>query len=225
MTLVEVDYQGTRFVFEHWKDDHVARQQRRAGFYERPFLESCRHLLEKRPPKQWVLDVGAHVGNHAVFFHRVCRRPVAAFEAHPDLYRCLVQNLYRPHPGDALPLKWAVHTAVGAGDPFCSVCEHDDNTGMSRVLFDLDGLPGQRLDALEFRTGVALVKLDIEGMEEAALLGGSSFLSNYRPIVAIEDTHTPPNPGSWLKRLPLDYVWYSTTGATPMHTFVPAENR
>ena len=47
------------------------------------------------------------------------------------------------------------------------------------------------IDSIEFRTNPNFIKLDIEGEELNALLGGSQTISLEKPIIAVSVYHTP----------------------------------
>src|SRR5262249_13089941 len=78
-------------------DDAIAREIRaHRAFFELDVLE---HVLLAGPRGGVYLDVGANIGNHAVYFGRYCADRVVAIEPHPALLPILRQNLERNCPG------------------------------------------------------------------------------------------------------------------------------
>ena len=74
-------------------DDHVLAVMRESGaIYEQSVLLKILHQLNGR--KGAAVDAGAFIGTHSVFFSRICGlAPVLAFEADPETFTVLSQNL------------------------------------------------------------------------------------------------------------------------------------
>ena len=70
--VARLDVCGHEFTLAHSDpDDHIFRTiQSSHSFYESPFLHYVSHFLS---PGDRVIDVGANIGNHVVFFAGVCK--------------------------------------------------------------------------------------------------------------------------------------------------------
>ena len=146
----------------------MARHYRKNIFYEPHMLEYIRSL--GLPGKY--LDVGANVGNHAVYFELLCpSTSIEAFE--PDLagFGILEENV-RLNALDRTTLH-----RVGLSDRTGSCSAR---LGSRTIEFDT-----RTLDSYGFE-GVAVVKVDIEGMEPAFLRGALGTLARCRPVLFIE---------------------------------------
>lgn len=187
-------YEGEEYCFTHAPDDHIGRWQAGAnGFYEAPLLAELRKRVAGNPGI--VIDVGAHIGNHTVFFAKVMHRVVIAVEPNDEVFPHLVRNVNAAGIAGRVT---ALGCAAGAyPGRWCSVPREErtrGNTGMQRVAYTqgkLDvNVPTKLCVPLDMvlprETRVALVKLDVEGFEVAALSGMLTTILKYRPLLAIE---------------------------------------
>lgn len=146
----------------------------------RPYEARLLDVIYQRRLTGSALDVGAHVGNHALFFAAVCGLRVVAVEADPATYARLEENIGL-NPGLRVePLMMAAGASWRRGRI---------ERGM-RVAADDDG-PVQvgPLDDVVDLVDLALVKVDVEGMEAEVLRGLARHLERTRPLVYAE-THT-----------------------------------
>jgi FkbM family methyltransferase len=155
-------------------------------------------------PAPVIVDAGAHVG---VASHWLARRYpgalILAYEANPDTYRLLRRNLAANRMTRVLPFNIAVgtewkrvsfYTIPGDtwGDAAVRQNWHDERTQELQV-------PAAPLSAL-LSTPVDLLKLDIEGMESAALAEAAARgdLGNVRRLV-MEFHGSAANPANRLE--------------------------
>lgn len=126
------------------------------------------------------LDVGAHVGNHALFLAAVCGLRVYAFEPDPATFERLAANVRRNPDLDVLPVPAAagVRTERARLGPAMTVIPDPDGDVQIVAIDDF-----LTIDDL------VLVKIDVEGAEPAVLAGMVEHLDRCRPVVYAE-THT-----------------------------------
>lgn len=176
--------------FEADLNDRIQRQMW-ASVYE-PHVYECFDVLLK--PGDVYLDVGAHIGFHAVFAaHRVGPEGhVFAFEADGDVYKRLSRNLSQ--------FRWAqaVNTAVwdrtGSLTFERSSNKHESGWGTLTNVRDLG--TGERVDVRAislddwFRDRRMArwdaMKLDAEGSEPAVLRGAENAIGRFRPFLILE---------------------------------------
>lgn len=77
-----------------------------------------------------------------------------------------------------------IRAALGDKPGRCSMRDGRENTGQRHVV-DGDDTDVITLDSLGLTPG--FVKLDVEGMEWHALMGGEATIRKYRPVVMIEE--------------------------------------
>jgi FkbM family methyltransferase len=166
-------------------EDHIARKIIEGKrFYETGLLEDAR----KRIGPGSVIDVGAHIGNHSLWFSAVCGRQVFAFEPNPSSYRQLVENIAL-NDATVIPAPFALGSSCARG----RVAElQQRNSGMTSVVPDQRGdvliVP---LDSFTFED-VALLKIDAEDSEMDVLKGAVGLLRREKPLLYVEartDSH------------------------------------
>lgn len=166
-------------------NDHIGNAIAFWGIYERDELELVFGFLAPftdRFAQGAALDVGANIGNHTRYFAQRFRR-VHAFEPHPLAFRLLAFNTER--------LDGVAPHAFGLSDSEQSarLAEASGNVGASHVAAGEEGVEIRlrRLDQCALGDEpVALIKLDVEGLETAALRGGEATIARHRPVILFE---------------------------------------
>lgn len=136
-------------------------------------------------PGDTVLDVGAHIGLYTLAAARAAGPTgrVIAFEPSSVNHALLVENVARNGYGNVEIRREAVGDRDGTVSLFLSV----DNTGDHSLIEDDtrqgESVPLVRLDSLPIDT-VAVIKMDIQGGEPAALRGAAALLAR-SPSVAL----------------------------------------
>src|SRR5690606_29942959 len=120
-------------------------------FHEFYMLEAIARL---RLPEGVYVDIGAHVGNHSIFFAKHCHRNVIAFEASNITAEVFSHNVLV----NGLDNKIEVHnSAIGNTDGECQVIHNIERPGQSKVVQGT-GIAIHRLQA----PTTALIKIDVE---------------------------------------------------------------
>lgn len=117
------------------------------------------------------LDGGAHRG---IWTRELCDRfrRVLAFE--PTLLANRIDSRAEVH-----------RQALGAVHGLCSMAAGTENTGQTHVVPGND-VKVVTIDSLKL-PGLDFLKLDVEGFEYFALIGGEATISRHRPVVLIEE--------------------------------------
>jgi len=179
---------GVRFEVD--MNDRIQRQMW-AGVYEQHVRQCFDVLLQ---PGDGYVDVGAHIGYHAVAAaHRVgAGGRVTAFEADPAIYNRLTRNLAQ------FPWAQAVHAAVWHNSGMLTLerSSNNDESGWGTLTSVRDLGKGEHVDvrALSlddwFRdAGISrwnAMKLDAEGSEPAVLRGAQNSIDRFRPFLILE---------------------------------------
>lgn len=128
-----------------------------------------------------VVDVGANIGNHAMFWAVFTAAKVECFEPNPEAIEILNQNV--SGFGDRV----VVHGhALGAKSGLVGMSRVDGNLGATSVCMDAsDGVSICTLDDVRL-SDVSLLKIDVEGMEPDVLAGARTLLSTWKPVVWLE---------------------------------------
>ena len=200
----------TRAGWITWHIDPLTTQPYLRGVHE-PYMQAC--FIKFLRTGSVVYDVGAHVGFHALFCGLLVGSAgrVIAFEPEPrcreSLFRQVAAN--PDLPVTVLPYALTDCPATLSFRRFGNGQSHVHPQGellveatTIDVLVDTGRIPVPDL-----------IKIDVEGHEEAVLKGARQTLSQYRPVVLCDY-----NPGNTLgaAREILEPLGYEVTGGPPV---------
>jgi len=179
---IEVDAVFGRI--ESFVDDLITDQILEFGAHTRPDLALLLSILESG---DFVFDIGAHIGAFAAPIARKVgvSGKVLATEALTTNYEVLTRNMARLGLQDRV---YAVCATIGVSATACRPQFVTRNTGATYLVPKSDGSQEstKTLDDLASQTFFPrVVKLDIEGLELAALRGASNVLDQ-QPILYVE---------------------------------------
>jgi len=113
-------------------------------FFEMPYLKRVQQMI---PPDAVILDAGANIGNHTVFFAGACRAAaVYSFEPLREIFRILEKNISMNGLSQVTP----INAALGAEEGFAHLGAYTHtNIGKSSfVTGTREGYPMTTIDAL-----------------------------------------------------------------------------
>lgn len=165
---------------------HMAIQKTKS-FYE---IHLLKHIKEIVPPFSIILDVGANIGNHTVFFAKICRASkVIPFEPNPDVIPELLQNIQGNDCTNVDTRFLGIAIGAAPGRSRLRLLPHDRtlyNRGGMRIDLNTDGpIPVQKLDDL-ITHKIDFIKIDVEGMGLQVLYGSERIINQSRPNIFIE---------------------------------------
>lgn len=190
--------------------DSIGQWIVRNGIYEETLLLSLLNVVFRNflPEfkEQTVIDCGANIGNHALFFSRYFKH-VIAFEPNPSALKLLDTNIFlnKTKNIQVIPIGLSNKSAVL---PFY---ENPNNLGGSGFnLQALNTKHHQTLSVQQLRVErgdtlleqhaknppIALIKLDIEGEELNALQGLEKNIQEHHPIILFEAKTSQGEKGS-----------------------------
>lgn len=184
-TVVGFDYEGQRLsLFVDERFDSVSSFHVAGRFYEQSELEMIRAATS---PGMVILEVGAHVGNHTVYFSKFMkakkvipiepnRRAQAVLRVNCVLNDCAV---------DLSKVDYAFGAETGAG-AVADIARY--SSGSTMIRKSGGGVKIVRGDDLVGDQPVDFIKMDIEGMEIEALEGLSGLIDRRRPTLFVEVT-------------------------------------
>lgn len=190
---------------------HIERQMKRQGWYEKGMLEDIRDRIGNG----LVIDVGAYCGTHTLWFNKICRREVVAFEPVKESFDALVANLKRNGVGSEVT---ALNVGIGKQNGRATFQRlNPENTGTDKLsISDTGDIEVVPLDHFNF-ADVALIKIDVEGMELDVLQGALHTIMRWRPLIYVEAPDTINKVREILGRL--GYDEFGEFNATPTFGF------
>jgi FkbM family methyltransferase len=159
------------------------REAGKDGSYQRDHFDVA---LSYVTDKRCAVDAGAHVGTWAWLMARHFSR-VIAVEPADDTFECLKDNMRRFELANVEP----VHVALGAKQGRVSLVLDAKqtarrNTGGRYVSAAGGTIRCETIDDWDLRS-LGFLKLDIEGSEPDAIIGGALTLQRCKPVVLFED--------------------------------------
>lgn len=154
------------------------------------FTNDC-YYFESDNPNPLIIDVGAYVGISVLYFkHIYPNSRIVAFEPNPEAAKLLRENVFINELEDIEIHESAITDSDGEKDIYI------DNTGMDRysvASFKKDAWNGEvKSKKLRVKTAeigkylkqeVDLLKLDVEGSEQAILNGIRRYLPNIKNMI------------------------------------------
>lgn len=171
--------------------DHIGLMINSEGRYERDSLELIEKFVlrdDQFDADGNILDIGANIGNHSIFFSEYCNC-IYAFEPNPRTYKLLEFNSFSKN---IVPFNY------GLSDRNCTVnfFVNSLNIGGSRILDDnidadsreITKIEVKRLDDLSevTKSKISLIKIDVEGHELSVLNGARNIIERDAPVILFE---------------------------------------
>ena len=197
----------------------IGKSLQNYGEYAEHEMMLLSHWIES---EDTVIDVGANIGTHSVFFsHQVGPKgEVLAFEAQPQLFHLLEKNI---DENNCKNVK-AFNVIVGEFTEEIATMIPDynregnfgafsfriDNLGQYLPMDNRKGklkLPSISLDELDVRN-CNLLKVDSEGMEREIVAGAVKMIKKFRPILYLENNNRSSSPALIEQIYSLDYQVY-----------------
>jgi FkbM family methyltransferase len=169
--------------------DHIGHTVNLDGIYERSELEAFMAWMAAagvRFDDSVVLDIGANIGNHSLFFAPHCRQ-VLAYEPNPRTFKVLQIN------AELAPNIECRQKGLSDSSGRARLSQDPLNIGSSSL--SVAAAPGAAaaaevaivaLDDEPDPGPVRLIKMDIEGHELKALQGARALLARCQPIILFE---------------------------------------
>lgn len=188
------------------EEDHIGRLITKSRqFYELDLLEDARTRVKSGV----AVDVGAHIGNHALWFDKVCNLDVVALEPYPPTFNLLTRNI-EANKANVRPLRLAAGVRKQNGS---IVPPRQGNSGTTQVRPGRGDVHISPLDDLGLED-VTLLKVDVEGSGVEVLVGARRMINQYKPIVYVEGDRD-----ACLAELPDGYYCFGRFARTPTWGF------
>lgn len=141
-------------------------------------------------PGQAVMDIGANIGAHTIFFAKQVgpEGRVVAFEPQRQVFQTLCANVTLNGLNNVLTFHAGAADKTGMATIPVPDYAQDGNFGGISMLGAQNGEPVQvmMLDQVGFG-GLSLIKIDVEGMELAVLMGAAKTIETHKPVLYLEN--------------------------------------
>ena len=182
------------------QEDHIYRNIiKHRSFYEIDLLQYMHLINNHRKKKNTIaIDVGANIGNHSIFFQSFLTDYVISVEPNPNVLPILEKNLNQNISNYAI-----YGSALGETEGVGNIVLPDvgtNNMGMTKIkiypdskdstirIITLDSMVDdwRQKHNIGDKVSIAIIKIDVEGMELAVLKGAKNTIKTNKPDLYIE---------------------------------------
>lgn len=185
-------------------------------------------------PGQFVMDVGANIGAHTLFFAQKIgpEGRVLAFEPQRQVFQNLCANVALNGLSNVMTFHAGAADQHGMTAIPTPDYNHEGNFGAVSLLPDprvqnagTEPVQLMTLDQLGL-PHLALLKIDVEGMELAVLKGAAQTIQQHRPALYIENDRPEASPAllGYLKESGYRVYWHVSPLFNPHNVFANSEN-
>ena len=165
-------------------DDAIQKKHVKAHFYERAELRALTNVF---PEGGTFLDIGANIGNHAVYAGLIWKAgKIVPIEPNPLAFNTLFQNITVNGLRDVVDVS---HIGIGLSDKEeggFAMQKMGRNLGGAKMLAGRGDLRVYRGDDLFSELNPDLIKIDVEGMEMEVLRGLEGVIKAAKPMLFVE---------------------------------------
>lgn len=133
-----------------------------------------------------VLDIGANIGNHTLYFcNEYNAKKIYCFEPIEETFSILERNIELNHLGERVVLnRYGLGECNGRG---AANSYNLSNIGGTGLILDAEGeIEIKSLDSLDIEENIVFIKIDVEGMERKVLRGGLKLIKRNMPYIMVE---------------------------------------
>lgn len=167
--------------------DPICREILFNGYYEKELLMGMCKLVENKSGT--VLDIGANIGNHSVFFSREFEK-VISFEPTPSNCWILKANLHLNNINNVQLIEKGLSNSNGkfyathanAKNTNDGISKTKPNDTQDQSIIDVV-IGDEELQKLAYSSPILMIKIDVEGAEPEVIMGLEQTISYHKPII------------------------------------------
>lgn len=180
-----VAYRNKRVVLTH-HNDHIGKKFIAKGrFYEQKMLNNfCQ--WQKHLHGGLILDIGANIGNHTIFFTKYLKSSVIAYEPHAGNFDLLKMNINNNVCSNSIAINKAI---TSDGRRVDIISDRPTNMGIVNIKDNEKGLPTatpKDIASAFNLTDLRLIKIDCEDSSLEVLEAFSKIIAETGCDVAVE---------------------------------------
>ncbi len=183
MRYKSIDFFDQNIIFALYEDEYISNLiVKGSNFYELDHLEIL-HYLPIREDGMFV-DIGANIGNHTLYYAKILKRKVYAFEPIQNNYKLLKHNILLNGVYESVK---SFNFALGSRDTTVLMSQnYEDNAGTWSIVAPCGDIVVHPLDSVIDKEDVAYIKIDVEGKELDVLKGAKKTIERCKPVVSTE---------------------------------------
>ena len=184
----QVFNQKRELPFAIFSGDYIGQNVSIHGLYEKEYLADLFKLMVTIGidlSSSTAIDIGANIGNHTIEFSKYFKK-VICFEPNPRTFDILFANTKNIKNIEVFSL------GCGMDNQVLKLQENYKNIGSSTAKFKIETDNSVEIEIkpldefLDKISKLALIKIDVEGMETDVLKGAVKTIDKFNPIICFE---------------------------------------
>jgi len=170
-------------------------------------------IVEQFTPGAVFLDIGANIGHFSISIGNKLNGVVHSYEIQRLVFNMLAGNIAINNLTNVYPHYMAISDQIGqiSLPPIDYYTENNfGGYSLRHTRQSLESIQSTTIDSLGFGR-IDLIKLDIEGLEQAALIGAKTALTMHKPTLFVEHNLSHPSLIDFIKSF--NYNVYDYDGA------------
>ncbi len=211
-----VKYEGQSLTIRCFRGDFMSLVYRKGKFYE---VDALNYIYKRYGVGGVYVDLGAFIGNHSLFFGKVCKADaVISVEPFNKSFQLLTYNL----SFNGIANAYAHNVATGGTFGHCSTnIEDRNNLGMNTIAI-VDSVDKNNVEIVTADSLIdsppKLIKIDTEGFLLPTLKGLRQTIEKHHPILMLEIWPEPLDAVIEFLQT-YDYTLKAQFNATPTYIF------
>ena len=170
------------------KDSVVSHPIKCGNYWESWMHEYFKKYSDKN---KICLDIGANIGAHTVVLSNLFYK-VHSFEPQYDVFKILQENINVNNCTNVIPYNVGLGNKSEVVKMKCFDKQNSYNVGSVGIVNNEEGCEKINVVTLDslYLENIALIKIDVEGYEYNAFLGGLQTIKHNKPVIIFEE-HNP----------------------------------
>ena len=189
--------------------------------------EMLSYILAQLPKNATLLDIGMNIGNHSLFLAANGFK-IHAFEANVKMSAIAKESIKLNNFEERIKVYefgvsdkeekayYAKETPWNFGGMSLSIIDENSDENVNFIEC-------KSIDSLDIQDEIALVKIDVEGMEAKVLRGMKKLIEKNRPIIYAEANYVKDFLAIDRVLSGFNYVHWDIFGVSPTHLYYPLE--
>lgn len=165
-------------------NEYIDRHTFYFGAYEREELSLMKKFIRQDSS---VIDIGANSGHHSLFFSR-CAKNVYSFEPYEKVFKKMQERIKENNIKNIKVYKYG----IGSKNGMLTFYPPDNKNEGGGSFIKMQNKEGLNLEVingdkvLREVKNIALIKIDVEGMELEVLKGLKQTIKKHKPVIFVE---------------------------------------
>ena len=179
---------GNEIKIKDYRFDYIFEKiKMESDFYEHELLDEIKSVITENSV---VIDVGGHIGNHTIYFLKICDfKKSFIFEPRKPLARLVQENASLNNLEEKIVLNKGGVEAISSRPGNLKFEKRKNyNLGTGKIVDEPGGVNVSTIDLVfsDLSDKISVIKIDVEGLERHVLEGARRTIEKHAPVISIE---------------------------------------